>query len=60
MGGGGGTRWIRWWWWSLAFANGRLEGGLGAKTPMAWFWAAFEQQDASGVLWDCSPPPLSW
>ena len=43
-----------------AFANRRLEGGLGAKTPMAWFRASFEQQDASGVLWDSSPPPLLW
>jgi hypothetical protein len=59
MGGGGGMRWIRWsWLWGSAFTNRRLKGGLGAKTPMAWFRAAFEQQDASGVLWDCSPPPL--
>jgi hypothetical protein len=38
-------------------------GRAGAKTPMAWFWAAFEKQGANGVLWDCSPPPpspLSW
>jgi hypothetical protein len=58
MGGGGGMRWIRWsWLWGPVFANGKLEGGLGAKTPMAWFRAAFEQQGANGVLWDCSPPP---